>query len=60
VTRLPLRVVTVLLPVTPGAVPDVAPLRDGDGALAGCRVTGRTEIEVSDHHVRVGDAVGRW
>jgi hypothetical protein len=60
VTRLPLRVLTVLRPVAPGAAAGVAPLVDASGAPAGVVVDGGGEICVADDHVRAGGAVERW
>jgi hypothetical protein len=46
--RLPLRVVTLLLPVEAGGAPTVVPVRDAAGGIAAIRVVGRGEIGVGD------------
>jgi hypothetical protein len=60
VTRLPLRVLTVLRPVTPDAAPGVEALVDATGAPVGVVLDGGREMRVADDHVRAGGAVERW
>jgi len=60
VTRLPLRVLTVLRPVTPDAAPGVEALVDATGAPVGVVLDGGGEMRIADDHVRAGGAVERW
>jgi hypothetical protein len=60
VTRLPLRVLTVLRAVPGGAPPGVEPVLDADGGPVSVRLDGKRDLCVAEDHVRAGDAVARW
>jgi hypothetical protein len=60
VTRLPLRVLTVIRPVALGTPPGVEPLLDATGAPDGIRLDGVRELRVADDHVSAGGALARW